>query len=72
VWEEHKEKVRLNQFSKSGKLLYKYRKEKVELSFADSKELHRQMLCRLRGLKGATEQVLLTAVVQNMYLARIA
>src|SRR5574341_1608792 len=30
VWEENKEKVRLNRLSKSEKLLYKYRKEKVE------------------------------------------
>ncbi|PGS46774.1 transposase, partial [Bacillus sp. AFS041924] len=77
VWEEHKEKVRLNRISKSGKLLYKYRKEKVERSFADSKELHGLRYCRLRGLKGAIEQALLTAVVQNikkiaMHLARTA
>lgn len=39
-WEEHKEKVRLNRLSASGKKLYKFRKEKVERSFADSKELH--------------------------------
>jgi Transposase DDE domain len=77
VREEHKQKVRLNRLSKSGKLLYKYRKEKVERSFADSKELHGQMLCRLLRLKGATEQALLKAAVQNikkidMHLARIA
>jgi hypothetical protein len=36
VWEEHKEKVRLNRLSKSGKMLYKFRKEKIERSFADS------------------------------------
>jgi Transposase DDE domain len=29
VWEEHKEKVRLNRLSKSGKMLYKFRKEKL-------------------------------------------
>ncbi|GHI01383.1 hypothetical protein AM1BK_49250 [Neobacillus kokaensis] len=28
VWEEHKEKIRLNRLSKSGKMLYKFRKEK--------------------------------------------
>jgi hypothetical protein len=39
VWEEHKEKVRLNRLSKSGKMLYKFRIEKIERSFADSKEL---------------------------------
>jgi transposase len=66
VWEEHKEKVRLNRLSKSGKMLYKFRKEKVERSFADSKELHGLRYCRLRGLKNASEQVLLTAACQNM------
>jgi transposase len=77
VWEEHKEKVRLNRLSKSGKMLYKFRKEKVERSFADSKELHGLRYCRLRGLKNASEQVLLTAACQNMkkiatHLAKLA
>ncbi|MEI3607945.1 IS1182 family transposase [Pseudogracilibacillus sp. SE30717A] len=66
VWEEHKEKVRQNRLSSSGKMLYKYRKEKVERSFADSKELHGLRYCRLRGLHNAGEQVLLTAACQNM------
>lgn len=66
VWEEHKEKVRENRLSSSGKMLYKYRKEKVERSFADSKELHGLRYCRLRGLHNASEQVLLTAACQNM------
>jgi transposase len=77
VWEEHKEKVRFNRLSKSGKMLYKFRKEKVERSFADSKELHGLRYCRLRGLKNASEQVLLTAACQNMkkiatHLAKLA
>jgi hypothetical protein len=66
VWEEHKEKVRLNLLSKPGKVLYKLRKEKVERSFADSKELHGLRYCRLRGLHNASEQVLLTAACQNI------
>jgi transposase len=66
VWEDDKEKVRLNRLSKSGKMLYKFRKEKVERSFADSKELHGLRYCRLRGLQNASEQVLLTAACQNM------
>jgi transposase len=76
VWEEHKEKIRLNRLSKSGKMLYKFRKEKIERSFADSKELHGLRYCRLRGLKKASEQALLTAACQNMkkiatHLARL-
>lgn len=66
VWEEHKEKVRENRLSKSGKMLYKFRKEKIERSFADSKELHGLRYCRLRGLKKSSEQALLTAACQNM------
>jgi len=30
-----KEKIKLNRLSKSGKMLYKFRKEKIERSFAD-------------------------------------
>ena len=66
VWEDHKDKVRLNRLSPEGKVLYKYRKETVERSFADSKELHGLRYCRLRGIKNASEQVLLTAACQNM------
>jgi hypothetical protein len=40
VWEEHKEKIRLNRLSTNGKALNKFRKEKIERSFADSKQLH--------------------------------
>jgi transposase len=76
VWEEFKEKVRDNRLSVSGKMLYKFRKEKVERSFADSKELHGLRYCRLRGIQNASEQVLLTAACQNMkkiatHLARL-
>ncbi|WP_453990812.1 IS1182 family transposase [Bacillus nitroreducens] len=66
VWEDHKDKVRLNRLSLEGKILYKFRKETVERSFADSKELHGLRYCRLRGIKNASEQVLLTAACQNM------
>lgn len=76
VWEKHKEQVRLNRLSPEGKSLYKLRKEKIERSFADSKQLHGLRYCRLRGLKKVSEQILLTAACQNMkkiatHLARI-
>ncbi|WP_380715731.1 IS1182 family transposase, partial [Kitasatospora sp. NPDC057595] len=57
VWEEHKEKVRQNRLSVSGKNLYKKRKEKIERSFADSKQLHGLRYCRLRGKRNVSEQV---------------
>ena len=49
-----------------GKGIYKRRKEKIERSFADSKELHGLRYCRMRGIKKVSEQCLLTAAVQNM------
>jgi hypothetical protein len=45
VWEEHKEKARENRLSRSGKMLYKKRKETIERSFADAKELHGFRYC---------------------------
>jgi transposase len=66
VWEQSKEKVRVNRLSSEGKLIYKKRKETIERSFADAKQLHGLRYCRLRTLKGASEQVLMTAVAQNL------
>ncbi len=52
------------------------RKEKVERSFADSKELHGLRYFRLRGKEKVREQALITAACQNikkiaLHLARI-
>ncbi|WP_245684779.1 transposase, partial [Orenia metallireducens] len=46
--------------------IYKKRKETVERSFADGKNLHGLRYCRMRGKKNVEEQCLLTASVQNM------
>jgi hypothetical protein len=66
VWEDSKDWVRNNRLSKSGKQLYRKRKETIERSFADAKELHGFRYCRLRGLPNVREQALMTAAVQNM------
>lgn len=66
VWEDSKEWVRNNRLSKAGKYLYKKRKETIERSFADAKELHGFRYCRLRGLHNVREQALMTATVQNI------
>lgn len=66
VWEGSKEKIRENRLSSEGKGLYKMRKETIERSFADAKQLHGLRYCRLRGLQGANEQALMTATVQNI------
>ncbi|HCO80914.1 transposase, partial [Bacillus sp. (in: firmicutes)] len=42
------------------------RKEKIERSFADSKQLHGLRYCWLRGKQNVSVQVLLTATCQNM------
>lgn len=77
IWEASKERMRENRLSRSGKQLYRKRKETIERSFADAKELHGFRYFRLRGLANVTEQALLTAAVQNMkkianYLGRQA
>ena len=66
VWEDDKEKVRLNRLSKSGKMLYKFRKEKVERSFADSKQNHGYRYAMHRGLKRNQDYTWLICAAQNM------
>lgn len=66
VWEDYKDKVNLFTRSDRGKAIYKRRKETIERSFADSKELHGLRYCRMRGRQKVSEQCLLTATVQNM------
>jgi len=66
VWERFKEISHTFTLSDDGKAIYARRKETIERSFADSKELHGLRYCHLRGLAKAGEQCLLTAAVQNM------
>lgn len=66
VWESFKEIFHTFTLTDEGKAIYARRKETIERSFADSKELHGLRYCRLRGLAKANEQCLLTAAVQNM------
>lgn len=66
VWEEHKEKVKRFLSISIGKNIYRRRKETVERSFADSKELHGLRYCRYRGIEKVREQSYLTATVQNI------
>jgi hypothetical protein len=66
VWEDYRDKMYRFTKSELGKEIYARRKETVERSFADSKELHGLRYCRMRGLAKVSEQCLLTAAVQNM------
>jgi IS5 family transposase len=66
VWEEYREEVDSHRLTKAGKAIYKRRKETVERSFADAKQLHGHRYIRMRGLLRAQEQCLLSAACQNM------
>ncbi len=66
IWEDFKDMAYNFTHTDKGKSIYSRRKETVERSFADSKELHGLRYCRMRGLSKVAEQCLLTAAVQNM------
>ena len=66
IWQDHKEKINSHRYTEQGKKIYKRRKETVERSFADSKQLHGHRYARLRGISKVFEQCLLCAAVQNM------
>jgi hypothetical protein len=66
VWEDFKEAVAAHRLTDAGKALYKRRKETVERSFADAKELHGHRYARFRGLAKVRAQCLLAGACQNM------
>jgi len=66
VWQQYKERVDAHRLEPRGKGIYKRRKETVERSFADAKQLHGHRYARMRGLSNVREQSLLAAVAQNM------
>jgi transposase len=66
IWQDHKDKVNSHRYTEQGKQIYQRRKETVERSFADSKQLHGHRYARLRGIRKVFEQCLLCAAVQNM------
>ena len=66
IWQDHKDRVNRHRYTDEGKKIYERRKETVERSFADSKQLHGHRYARLRGISKVFEQCLLCAAVQNM------
>lgn len=66
VWQHFKEQIDANRLSDLGKRLYAPRKQTVERSFADAKELHGHRYARFRGLAKVQAQCLLSAACQNM------
>lgn len=66
VWEDYKDEVYIFSHTEEGKEIYAKRKERIERSFAESKELHGLRYCHMRGIERVSEQCLFTAAAQNM------
>lgn len=66
ICEEINEQFRDNRLSEEGKELYKFRKEKVERSFADSKQNHGYRYAMYRGLRKNQNYTWLICAAQNM------
>lgn len=66
LWEDFKDIVAAHRLTPEGKAIYKRRKETVERSFADAKELHGHRYARYRGLAKVRAQCLLAGACQNM------
>jgi len=66
VWQRSKEGIDAHRLEPRGQRIYKRRKETVERSFADAKQLHGHRYARMRGLVKVQEQSLLAAWAQNI------
>lgn len=66
VWADARDRTDANRQTDWGKRLYARRKETVECSFADAKQLFGPRYARCRGLTGVKWQCLLVATAQNI------
>ena len=66
VWADAREQTESHRLTPWGKKIYKRRKETVERSFADAKQLHGHRYARMRGIDKMREQCLMAAACQNM------
>ncbi|ACI99014.1 IS1182-like element ISRce2 family transposase [Rhodospirillum centenum] len=66
LWADIRERTDAHRKTPWGKAIYKRRKETVERSFADAKQLFGHRYARFRGLLGVTWQCLLAAAAQNI------
>lgn len=66
VWADAREGTDSHRKTVWGKAIYKRRKETVERSFADAKQLHGHRYARFRGLIKVRWQCLLAAAAQNI------
>lgn len=66
VWQDARERTDAHRLTPWGKIVYKRRKETVERSFADAKQLFGHRYARFRGLARVAAQCLLAAAAQNI------
>jgi hypothetical protein len=66
VWQDSKERIDAHRLTEQGRRLYRQRKQTIERSFADAKQLHGHRYARMRGLLRVQEQCLMAAACQNM------
>jgi transposase len=66
VWQDARERADTRRLTYWGKMIYRRRKETVERSFADAKQLHGHRYARFRSLIKVQCQCLLAAAAQNM------
>ncbi len=66
VWADARERTDGHRLTAWGKAVYKRRKETVERSFADAKQLHGHRYARFRSLTRVACQCLLAAAAQNI------
>lgn len=66
VWQDDLEQADAFTKTENGNRMYAWRKETIERSFAEAKELHGLRFARMLGIRNMYEQSFLTAAVQNM------
>lgn len=66
VWQDEREEVDRRRLTSWGKAIYKRRKETVERSFADAKQLFGHRYARFRSIVRVRCQCLLAAAAQNI------
>ena len=66
VWQDDLEQADAFTKTLNGKRIYAWRKQTIERSFAEAKELHGLRYARMLGIRNMYEQSFLTAAVQNM------
>ncbi len=66
VWQDYRDEIDRNRKSFCGREIFKGRKETIERSFANAKQLHGYRYARYRGLERVKEQAYMTAIAQNV------